>query len=174
MNKFVSILIALLFLTASCGKTKKLVHTKIETRDSIIYKETVRVDTVKIKAAEVEGEIDMSMLKDSIGNLQSFIDQLNYKILQNKVSTGSRAGVQFRIDTGAKKVYIKGTCDSGEILSMRNSIESYKTSLVAYEKKELEKKTNGYSLWDMIVATAISFFGGIGIYKILKYTRILS
>lgn len=170
--KIISILIALILLTASCGRTKKLVHTRIETRDSIVYKETVRVDTVKIKAAEVEGEIDFSKLNDSIENLQSFIENLNYQLLKQKVSTGSRAGVQFRVDTVAKKIYIKGTCDSTEILSLRNSIEQYKYQLENRSEKMEVVKSTGVSRWNValyvIASLLIGCIGGILIKTFLR------
>ena len=111
--KNIVLLICLVFFVIGCGVSRKATSHSSQ-KDSLIYKEIVRVDTLRVPQDRVQVVVDNTILKLK----EKEIQDLNYQFLQYKQSTGSRANIQFKIVRDS--VYIEGTCDSLELLSLRN------------------------------------------------------
>lgn len=193
--RVIFLLFAFLFFVYGCGTTSKswVSHSTQEASksqsslqtlskvDSLISKETSSIDTTKVKAEQVSASVSA----DSLMNCKSLyetIERLNYELLKAKVMSGTKAGVEIQYDTITKKIYIKGTCDSSEILSLRKSnyelrvkYQELKTkqadTLVSeskFEKSENTETTRGFSFWSMLLCGIVSIVVGIIIGLIIK------
>ena len=187
--------LAFLFFVFGCGTTSKSLvshSTKEQSKsqsyqqalskvDSLISKETTYVDTAKVKAEQVNASVSVDSLNDC-KSLYEIIDRLNYELLKAKVESGTRAGVEVKYDTITKRIYIKATCDSSEILSLRKytyelrvknrELETKQADTLVSEfkseKSENEVKSQGFNIWNMMLCGAISILIGIIIGLIIK------
>jgi hypothetical protein len=134
----------------------------------------VTIDTTKVKAEFVKASVSTEALMDSNNNLKKIIELLNYELLKEKVSSGSKAGVSINYDSINKRINVIGTCDSSEILSLRKSNkelrsinkelrEKQKDSISSNSIDKLESKevkSTGVSFWDMILYVSAAFVIG--------------
>ena len=156
MKKF-SLFVFLVFFVMGCGVSRKAASHSVQ-KDSLIYKEIVRVDTLRVPQDRVQVVVDNTIL-----NLkEKEIQDLNYQFLQYKQTTGSRANINFKILKDS--VYIEGTCDSMELLSLRKEVEQYQSS--KFEKSE--KQTKGMNIWDMILLVLGAFVIGCIVGLLIK------
>ena len=140
-----------------CGVARKATSHSSQ-KDSFVYKEIVRVDTLRVPQDRVQVVVDNTILKLRDKEIQD----LNYQFLQYKQTTGSRANIQFK--KVRDSVYIEGTCDSLELLSLRKEVEQYQSS--KFEKSE--KQTKGMNIWDMILLVLGAFVFGCIVGLLIK------
>lgn len=168
MKLYFLLLVLVSFFVLGCGGSRKITSiSNQEKKDSIFYREVVKVDTIKIPFSNVQLGFD----NKELGIKSKDIEVLNNQFLLQKAKTGSKANVQFRVVKDS--IYIEGTCDSSELLSLRKTIDQYRSSNNTTQKFEKEIKTRGFSFFDIIIVGITAFGMGISISKLLNSFGIL-
>ena len=152
-NQLVGLLM-LVFL-ASCG-TRKMVstsQTEFVKKDSIVYRETTKIDTIVIPPDTVRVEIPMTALADSL--------QLELFNLRLRADKKGKANVQLK--RVGENIQITATCDSTLIYALSKQVYEKDIQLqsLKQEKEKLIKKTS----WITYLPFAgILMFGFLALY----------
>ena len=138
MKKF-SLFVFLVFFVMGCGVSRKAASHSVQ-KDSLIYKEIVRVDTLRVPQDRVQVVVDNTIL-----NLkEKEIQDLNYQFLQYKQTTGSRANINFKILKDS--VYIEGTVVKDTILKAIHNSQNMPNRRQKVVKDTILKAIHNYSM----------------------------
>lgn len=101
---YIFLLTLSIFSILSCGTTKYVYlpgETKIEYRDSIVYKDSIEYRPVEV-IKEIVPELDTLKMETSIAKAEAYIDTTN-KVLRGKIE--NKKGISTKIEYREKIVY---------------------------------------------------------------------
>lgn len=101
---FLLLFLSTLFIISSCGTTKYIYlpgETKIEYRDSTVYKDSIEYRPVEV-IKEIVPELDTLKLETSLARAEAYVDTTN-RVLRGKIE--NKAGISTKIQYREKIVY---------------------------------------------------------------------